>query len=101
MGWFSNLWDSIKSTASDVYGGIKKGLGAVYDVVKAPVDYIAKGVDTASKIPGLGSFLAPVKAVTGLAKDALDQGKAIGDAVKAIGLKMGGVVPKRTFQKAE
>jgi hypothetical protein len=36
-----------------------------------------------------------------LAKDALDQGKAIGDAVKAIGLKMGGVVPKRTFQKAE
>ena len=90
MGWFSDLWEGIKSTASNVY-----------DFVKKPVEYLGKGLEYASKIPVLGTFLAPVKAAVGGAQSLLDQGKAVGDVVKAIGLKSGGVVSKRMFQKAE
>tara|TARA_R110002126_G_scaffold103952_1_gene237191 strand:+ start:9222 stop:9527 length:306 start_codon:yes stop_codon:yes gene_type:complete len=101
MGWFSNLWDSIKSTASDVWSGVKNVASTVYDTVSAPVRYLGKGLEYASKIPVLGGLLAPVKAAVGTATNILDQGKAVGDVVKAIGLKMGGVVSKRMFQKAE
>ena len=61
MGWFGDLWEGIKSTASNVWSGIKSGASAVYDVVRKPVDWVSKGLDYASKIPGLGAILSPVK----------------------------------------
>jgi hypothetical protein len=101
MGWFGDIWDSIKSTASDVWSGIKKGAGAVYDVVRKPVDWIAGAGDFVSKIPVLGTIAQPVIAGARAAKSVLDQGKQIADVAKQIGLKSGGMVKERMFQKAE
>lgn len=98
MGWFSDLWEGIKSTASNVYGGIKKGLGAVYDVVRKPVDIIAGAGDVISKIPVLGTIAQPVVAVAKGAKSILDQGKAVADVAKSVGLQDGGVVKKKYYQ---
>ena len=92
MGFFSDLWEGIKSTASNVYSGIKSGIGAVYDVVRKPVDLISKGLEYVSKIPGLGTILSPVKGVVDTARGVLDQGKTLGDVAKSIGLKNGGMV---------
>lgn len=101
MGFFSDLWEGIKSVASNVYGGVKKGLGAVYDVVRKPVDFIAGAGDFVSKIPVLGTLAQPVIAAARGAKSLLDQGKQVADIAKQIGLKSGGVVPPaRMFQKA-
>ena len=97
MGWFGDLWDNIKSTASNVWSGIKSGVGAVYDVVKKPVEWVSKGLDYASKIPGLGAVLSPVRGVVDTAKSILEQGKTVGDVVKAVGLQDGGMV-KRYYQ---
>lgn len=102
MGFFSDLWEGIKSTASNIYGGVKKGLGAVYDVVRKPVDIIASAGNLVSKIPVLGTLAQPVIAAARGAQSVLDQGKAVADVAKQIGLKSGGVVPpQRMFQKAE
>lgn len=102
MGFFSDLWEGIKNTASNIYGGVKKGLGAVYDVVRKPVDIIAGAGDFISKIPVLGSLAQPIIAGAKGAQSLLDQGKAVADVAKQIGLKSGGVVPPpRMFQKAE
>ena len=94
MSWFSDLWEGVKSTA-----------GKIFDVVSKPVSWVSKGLDYASKIPILGTLLAPAitagKTIVGGAESVLNTGKAIGDVVKAVGLKMGGVVNRRMFQKAE
>lgn len=100
MGWLSNLWEGIKSTASNVWSGIKSGAGAVYDVVRSPVDLISKGLDYASKIPGLGALLSPVKGIVDTVRGGLDQAKSVGDVVKAVGLKMGGVVKDQRYYQA-
>jgi hypothetical protein len=94
MGWLSNLWEGIKSTASNIWSGIKSGAGAVYDVVRSPVDLISKGLDYASKVPGLGALLAPVKGVVDTVRGGLDQAKSVGDVVKAVGLREGGMIKK-------
>jgi phage-related protein len=102
MGFFSDLWEGIKSTAGSVYSGVKKGLGAVYDVVRKPVDIIAGAGNLISKIPILGSLAQPIIGAARGAQSVLDQGKAVADVAKQIGLKSGGVVPpSRMFQKAE
>jgi len=101
MGFFSDLWEGIKSTAGNIYSGVKKGLGAVYDVVRKPVDIIAGAGDFVSKIPVLGTFAQPVIAAARGAQSLLDQGKQVADVARQIGLKSGGVVPpERMFQKA-
>lgn len=98
MGWFSDLWEGIKSTASNVYGGIKKGLGAVYDVVRKPVDIIAGAGDFVSKIPVLGSLAQPIIAGAKGAQSLLDQAKTVGDIAKSVGLQDGGVVRRKYYQ---
>lgn len=101
MSWLSNLWEGIKSTASNVYSGVKKGLGAVYDVVRKPVDILAGAGSVLSKIPVIGTIAQPVIAAARGAQSVLDQGKAVADVAKQIGLKSGGMVPpERMFQKA-
>ena len=101
MGWFGDLWDTIEQGASQAWGNVKKIAGSVYDTVRKPVDWIAGAGDVVSKIPFLGTLAQPVIAAAKGAKSVLDQGKAIADVAKQIGLKSGGVVPSRTFQKAE
>jgi len=105
MGFFDDLWSGIKNTASSIYSGVKNVAGKVYDTVSRPISWVSKGLDYASKIPILGTLLAPAitagKTIVGGAESVLNTGKQIGDVVKAIGLKMGGVVNKRMFQKAE
>lgn len=98
MGWFSDLWEGIKSTASNVYGGIKKGLGAVYDVVRKPVDIIAGAGDVVSKIPVIGSLAQPIIAGAKGAQSLLDQAKTVGDIAKSVGLQDGGVVRRKYYQ---
>jgi hypothetical protein len=92
MGFFSDLWEGIKSTASNVWSGIKSGANAIYDVVRKPVDWVSRGLEYASKIPGIGAFVAPVAGVVNTVKSGLDQAKSIGDAAKAIGLREGGMI---------
>lgn len=98
MGFFSDLWEGIKTTASNVYGGVKKGLGAVYDVVRKPIDIIAGAGDFVSKIPVLGSLAQPFIAGAKGAQSLLDQGKAVADIAKSVGLQDGGVVKRKYYQ---
>ena len=98
MGFFSDLWEGIKSTASNVWSGIKSGASAIYDVVRKPVDWVAKGLEYASKIPGLGTILAPVTGIVNTVKSGLDQAKSVGDIVKAVGLRNGGVVKDQRME---
>lgn len=94
MGWFSDLWEGIKSTA-----------GRVYDFVRKPIDIIANVGDNIRKIPIIGSTLAtlasPVTAIAKTGQGVLDTAKQVADVAKTIGLKSGGVVKERMFQKAE
>ncbi len=94
MGFFSDLWEGIKSTAGNVWSGVKNVAGKVYDVVRKPVDIIAGAGDFVSKIPVLGALAQPLIAGAKGAQSLLDQGKMVGDVVKAVGLKDGGMVKK-------
>jgi hypothetical protein len=101
MGFFGDLWNRIKSTAGDVWSGVKNVAGKVYDVVRKPVDIIAGAGDFVSKIPVLGTLAQPLIAGAKGAQSVLDQGKMIGDVVKAVGLREGGMVerpPKKYYQ---
>lgn len=94
MGWFSDLWDSVKSTATNVWGGLKKAAGTVYDIVRKPVDVIASAGKLISKVPVLGTIASPLTAAASTAQGILDQAKTVGDVAKSIGLKEGGMVKK-------
>jgi len=101
MGFFENLWDKVKSTASNIWTGAKEVAGKVYDVVRKPVDIIAGAGDFVSKIPILGTIAQPVIAVSKAVQSGLDQAKSIANVAKQLGLKSGGMVSKRMFQKGE
>lgn len=101
MGFFSDLWEGVKRTASNVWSGAKDVAGKVYDVVRKPVDLIAGAGDFVSKIPVIGSLAQPIIAGAKGVQSFLDQAKSVGDIAKTIGLKSGGMVPKRMFQKGE
>jgi hypothetical protein len=94
MGFFGDLWSGIKNVAGNVWSGIKKGAGAVYDVVRKPIDAVVGVGNMISKIPVLGTIAAPLVGAARGAQSILDQGKMIGDVVKAVGLKEGGMVKK-------
>lgn len=98
MGWFDNLWSGIKNTVSDVWSGIKNVAGSVYDTVRKPVDWISDVGGKLGNIPIVGSFIKPVLGVVNEAKGALDQAKAIGEAVKSAGLQNGGIVRDRMYE---
>lgn len=101
MGFWGDLWDGIKNTASNVWSGVKNVASTVYNTVRKPIDWISSGLNVASKIPVLGSIVAPVRGVVDTAKSVLDQGKAIGDVVKQVGLREGGVVkPAKKYYQA-
>jgi len=101
MGFFDALWSGIKNTASNIYSGVKDVASKVYDVVRKPVDIIAGAGDFVSKIPVLGSLAQPVIAGAKAVQSGLDQAKSVADIAKQIGLKSGGMVSKRMFQKGE
>jgi phage-related protein len=98
MGWFSDLWDGIKSTASNVWNGVKSVASTVYDTVRKPVDLIASAGKYINKIPVLGTVLKPVTSVAEGARDILDQAKSVADVGKAIGLRDGGLVKRKYYQ---
>jgi phage-related protein len=98
MGWFSDLWEGIKSTASNVWSGAKNVAGKVYDVVRKPVDIIAGAGDFVSKIPVLGSLAQPIIAGAKGVQSLLDQAKTVGDIAKSVGLQDGGVVKRKYYQ---
>lgn len=86
---------------SDLWSGIKSGLSSVYNVIRKPVDWISSGLNYASKIPVLGSLLAPVKGVVDTVRGGLDQAKTVGNVVEQIGLREGGMVegkPRKMYQ---
>ena len=92
MGFFSSLWDGIKSVA-----------GKVYDVVRKPIDFIASAPKYIEKIPAFGKFISTaIKPVTDVAQTisgGLDTAKQIADVGKAIGLREGGIVPRMPMKK--
>jgi hypothetical protein len=98
MGFFSDLWEGIKSTASNVYSGAKNIAGKVYDVVRKPIDLIAGAGDFVSKIPVLGTLAQPIIAGARGAKSLLDQAKMVGDVARSVGLENGGMVKKKYYQ---
>lgn len=100
MGWFSDLWEGIKSTASNVWSGVKNVAGKVYDVVRKPIDVIAGAGKFISKIPVLGTIASPLTAAASTAQGILDQAKTVGDVAKSIGLKEGGMVGHRKYYQA-
>ena len=93
MGFWGDLWDGVKSVASNVY-----------NVVRKPVDWIAGAGDTLKKIPLIGKTLAGIASpITSLAKTVqggLDTAKQVADVGKSLGLQHGGMVPMRKFYQA-
>ena len=98
MGFFSDLWEGLKSTASNIYSGAKNIAGKMYDVVRQPVDIIAGAGDFVSKIPVLGSLAQPIIAGAKGVQSLLDQAKSIGDVAKSVGLQDGGMVRRKYYQ---
>lgn len=98
MGWFSDLWEGVKSGVSNAWSGAKNLAGKVYDIVRKPVDVIAGAGDFVSKIPVLGSLAQPFIAGAKGAQSLLDQAKSVGDVVRATGLQDGGMVRKKYYQ---
>jgi phage-related protein len=98
MGFFSDLWEGLKSTASNIYSGAKNIAGKVYDVMRKPVDIIAGAGDFVSKIPVLGSLAQPIIAGAKGVQSLLDQAKSIGDVAKSVGLQDGGMVRRKYYQ---
>jgi len=100
MGFFSDLWEGIKSTAGNVWSGAKNIAGKVYDVVRKPVDVIAGAGDFLSKIPVLGALAQPLVAGAKGAQSLLDQAKSIGDIARSVGLQDGGMVQRKKYYQA-
>lgn len=100
MGFFSDLWEGIKSTASNVYSGAKNLAGKVYDVVRKPIDVIAGAGDFVSKIPVLGSLAQPIIAGAKGAQSILDQAKSVADVARSVGLQDGGMVKRKKYYQA-
>ena len=100
MGWFSDLWDGIKSTASNVWSGVKNVASKVYDTVRKPIDFIAGAGNLVSKIPVLGTLAQPIIGAARGAQSLLDQGKSVADIAKSVGLQDGGMVRSKKYYQA-
>jgi len=92
MGFWDSLWSGLKSVGSNIWSGIKGVGSGIYNVVKKPIEWASTALDYAKKIPALGTLLAPVSGIIEGAKSALGTAETIGDVVKKIGLKEGGLV---------
>lgn len=79
MGWFSDLWNSVKSVAGKVYDGARSvgnTISNVYDKVK-------------TYLP------SPIRAIGDQVQNTYNQVRSVGDVVRSnpLGLKDGGPVP--------
>jgi phage-related protein len=100
MGFFGDLWDGIKSTASNVWGGVKNLATNVYSGVKSVGDWVGNNIqpivrgiaDYAGYVPVIGSAISGVansidKGITG-ARKVIDNvgrwGSSIGEVVDRI-----------------
>jgi len=96
MGFFSDLWDGIKSVGSGIYNTVKNVGGKVLNVANKARDIIGKGLGFIGKVPIIGGLVnraldAPVfdglsaRNIAGLADTGLDtanQIAGIGGAVE-------------------
>lgn len=93
MGFFSSLWDGIKSVGS-----------SVYNVLRAPVDFVANAGNYIKKIPVVGGFasalLNPLTSAAGLAQSGLNTVRDVASVGSAIGLQHGGMVPQKKYYQA-
>lgn len=101
MGWFSDLWDTVKTTAGNIWSGVKNVASTVYDTVRKPIDWVASAANSVKDIPILGTFAQPIANLAGTAQGYMNQARSIGDAVKAVGLKDGGVVLKEKMEASK
>lgn len=86
MGWWSDLWNNVKSTASNIWSGVKSGVNWIADKVKPVTDAVAK---YAGYVPVIGAPLASVASTVG---NVIDYAKKGVDAATAAGYRRGGVV---------
>ncbi len=99
MGFFSDLWEGIKSTASNVWSGIKSVASNIYGGVKSAADWIGDRIQPlvrgigqfASNIPIIG---APVAAVANTIDQGITNGRRIVDNVGRWGSAIGGVIDR-------
>ena len=93
MGFWGSLWDGIKSVGS-----------SVYNMVRAPVDFIANAGNTIKKIPFIGplasAFLTPITATAGAAQSGLNTVRDVASVGSALGLQHGGMVPQKKYYQA-
>lgn len=90
MGFFSSLWDGIKSVASNVY-----------NVIRKPIDFVANAGNFIKKIPfiggGLSTILSPITTAAGVAQGGLNTAR---DIASALPLQHGGMVPMKKLYQA-
>jgi hypothetical protein len=91
MGFWGDLWSGFKSVA-----------GKVYDTVRKPVDWISGAGDILRKIPVVGgaldTFLSPITGTARAVQGGLNTAKDLAGVGSLIGLKNGGMVPKKMYQ---
>lgn len=97
MGWWGDLWDSVKRTASNVWNGVKSGVNWVAEKVKPVTDAVAK---YAGYVPIIG---APLASAANTVSNVIDYAKKGTDAATAAGYRQGGMVrsPPKFYQKGE
>lgn len=103
MGFFGDLWSSIKNTAGKVWSGIKDTASKVYHGVGSAINWVkdkAQPIITAvgniaGKIPVIG---APISAAANAANNLINQASNIHSTVGNIGNQIG-TVGDKIFQR--
>jgi hypothetical protein len=93
MGFWGDLWNGIKSVASNVY-----------NVVRKPIDFVANAGQHLKKIPlvggALSTLLTPLTSAASVAQSGLNTARDIASVGSSLGLQKGGIVPpmKKVYQ---
>lgn len=104
MGWFDDLWSSVKSVGSTVWNGVKDTVGTVYNAAKTATDWVADKVQPIVKAVGKYGGYIPIVggAIRGVASgvdSAIDQVKAGVDTVGSVGKGIGLLGSKPKFSR--